>query len=172
MQGPKISPRDAPMGFGRNDSHLVVNDEGETCKAFDSQGKMLWKAPARAKGVNGNDWRYKNADTPPGLYLLGQIYNDYERWKQTGHIHDYGAMMSFGWITFDMVDLEGQEVAVGRGGICLHGGGSVHGFDQAWDPRQPFLARTHGCVRMHNEDLLKLVLPLYKKGLVYVSVYQ
>jgi hypothetical protein len=79
--------------------------------------------------------------------------------------------MGYGWYSFDMEELEGQEVAVGRAGIMLHGGGSACGWPGAWALQQP-LHPTLGCVRLHNVDLREKVLPLYRQGTVYVGVFQ
>lgn len=173
LVGPSKSPHD--FNFQRNDSHLIVNDVSETVKAFNYSGKLLWTKPALARGVAGKDYRNRNADTPPGLYRLGQHYNDYAgvgavaKWSRT--------RMAFGWHTFDMITLDLGEDAVGRAGICLHGGGSACGWPGAWAPLQQDLTYgglpyTHGCVRMYNKDLHEFVLPLYEQGKVFVSVYQ
>lgn len=148
------------FGFKDSDYHLVVSDRTEDVKAFDSTGKLLWKAPALARGVNGSDWRYQGADTPPGIYKLGVVYRDFE----TGNLDP-----AYGWYTFDMIDLEGQETGIGRAGICLHGGGS--GCPDPFADYQPLLP-TFGCVRMHNADLRDKVLPLYESSTIFLSVFQ
>jgi hypothetical protein len=79
--------------------------------------------------------------------------------------------MAYGWYSFDLVELEGQEAKYGRGGIMIHGGGSACGWPGAWAPMQRLFS-THGCVRMHNQHLKDHLLPLTKKGTVFVSVYQ
>lgn len=148
------------FGFKQGDYHLVMSDVTEQMSAFDSNGKKLWTIPALAKGVNGEDWRYTGADTPPGIYKLGVVYRDIE----TGNLDP-----AYGWYTFDMEDLEGQETDNGRSGICLHGGGSA-----APDPQHPYqpLLPTYGCVRVHNQDLRDRILPLYEQSTVYLSVHQ
>lgn len=148
------------FGFKSGDYHLVMSDRTEEIKAFDYTGKLLWKAPALAKGVNGDDWRHVGADTPPGIYRLGTVYRDIE----TGNLDP-----AYGWYTFDMEDLEDQETGIGRSGICLHGGGSGCPDPQA--EYQPLLP-TFGCVRMRNQDLRDRVLPLYNSGTVFLSVFQ
>jgi hypothetical protein len=168
MIGPKKKPQD--FGFKQGDSHLIVNDITETIKAFSHDGKLLWELPCLARG-QGSDYEYKltNTDTPPGLYRIGAIYRDYE---QVGADPSFDrTLMAFGWYSFDMEELEGQEARYGRGGIMLHGGGSANGWPGAWAPMQPLFA-THGCVRMHNQHLRDKVLPLTKTGKVYISVYQ
>lgn len=168
MISPKLRPQD--VGFGKDDSHIIVNDWVETATAFDSEGRQLWSTRAMAKGVNGdNTLNIVGGDTPPGLYVLGSRTHDY---NISGASPRYSRdLRSYGWIFYDMVECEDQERSRGRSEIGLHGGGSAAGWPGAWEPRQP-LYPTYGCVRMHNIDLLELVDPLYNKGKVYVSVYQ
>ncbi|WP_019501640.1 L,D-transpeptidase family protein [Pseudanabaena sp. PCC 6802] len=166
MIGPKRKPQE--FGFSANDFHLIVNDVSETVKAYSYDGKLLWELPCLARGQYGeNEWRWAQSDTPPGLYLLGDVYRDLENADSVpAHVKK-----SYGWITFDMGDLEGNEDGNNRAGICLHGGGSACGWPGAWEPYQT-LYPTYGCVRMHNADLTNSVLPLYEKGRVFLSVYQ
>ena len=111
MIGPKRTPKD--FGFRAGDTHIVVNDSTETAKAYNHDGKLLWEIPALARG-QGTDYEFKytNTDTPPGLYKIGQVYNDYAR---VGDNPGYDrTLMAYGWISFDLVELEGQET-VGQG---------------------------------------------------------
>jgi len=164
LLGPKTS---APVKAG--DSYLLVNDRDQDMEAFDHTGKVLWKVPCLARGQRAdNDWKHSSTDTPPGLYKLGQHYPDYE---QNPNPPCSDTAMSYGWYSFDLVELEGQEVKVGRAGIMLHGDGSGCGWPGAWAPIQPLLP-TLGCIRLHNVDLRDKVLPLYKQGTVYVGVFQ
>lgn len=168
MIGPKKSPRN--FGFRKGDSHLIVNDIVETMKAYSFEGQLLWEIPALARG-QGSDSEFKlvRTDTPPGLYRISTIHKDYE---QVGNEPAFDrTLRSYGWYSFDLVDLEGQESRYGRAGIMIHGGGSAAGWPLAWAPRQPLFS-THGCVRLHNIDLRDKILPLTKTGTVYVSVYQ
>jgi hypothetical protein len=168
MIGPKKRPHD--FGFKSGDSHIIVNDIVETAKGYSFDGKLLWEVPALARG-QGSDYEFRQVrtDTPPGLYKIGQIYRDYEK---VGANPSYSReLMSYGWYSFDLIDLEGQESKLGRAGIMIHGGGSACGWPGAWAAKQP-LYSTHGCVRMHNQDLRDKLLPLTKTGTVYVSVYQ
>jgi len=167
MIGPKKKPQD--FGFKQGDTHIIVNDITEKAKAYDFSGKLLWELPALARG-QGSDFEFKlnNTDTPPGLYKIGTIYKDYEKDSTPSYSRD---VMAFGWYSFDLVELEGQEAKHGRAGIMVHGGGSACGWPGAWQPMQK-LYSTHGCVRMHNQHLKDHILPLTKKGTVYVSVFQ
>jgi len=164
MAGPQ---KPAPVQPG--DSYLLVNDRDEDMEAYDHTGKILWKVPCLARGQGADtDWSHTNTDTPPGLYKLGQLYADYE---QNPNPPCSDTAMAYGWYSFDMEELEGQEVAAERAGIMLHGGGSACGWPGAWAPQQP-LHPTLGCVRLHNADLRDKVLPLYRQGTVYVGVFQ
>ena len=168
MIGPTKRPQD--FGFKQGDTHIVVNDVVETAKAYDFSGKLLWEIPALARGQGSDiEFRVVRTDTPPGLYKLGTVYKDFER-VGTNPSFDR-TLMSYGWYSFDMNELEGQVSKYGRSGIMLHGGGSAAGWPGAWAPKQPLFA-THGCVRIYNIDLRDKILPLYNKGTIYISVYQ
>jgi len=164
MAGPRIA---APVKPG--DSYLLVNDRDEDMEAYDHTGAFLWRIPALARGQGADtDWSHTNTDTPPGLYKLGTLYADYE---QNPNPYCSDTAMAYGWFSFDMEELENQEVAAGRAGIMLHGGGSACGWPEAWAPRQT-LHPTLGCIRIHNIELRDKVLPLYRQGTVYVGVFQ
>ena len=167
--GPSKTPHD--FGFKAGDTHLIVNDQNETLKAFDSDGAQLFSIPCLARGQRGDrDWFTRGSDTPPGLYRLGAIYNDIGQYgAQPTYCND--AMLSYGWLSFDMESLDGNEERAGRAGIMLHGGGTACGWPGAWSPRQE-LYPTLGCVRLHNIDLRDKILPLTKKGTVFLSCYQ
>ena len=166
MIGPKKTPKN--FGFKEGDSHIIVNDASHTAKAYDFSGKLLWEVPCLPEGQI-DDYHFPQGNTPPGLYKIGAVYKDYER------VGDEPAfdrtLMAYGWYSFDLVELENQEAGNGRAGIMMHGGGSMDGWPGAWAPKQP-LCTTYGCVRFHNQDLRDHLLPLTKKGTVYVSVYQ
>lgn len=163
MVGPRIK---APVKPG--DSYILINDRDEDAEAYDHAGNFLWKRAALARG-QGQNWRANRGDTPPGLYKIGQIYRDREQYGSSPAYDQ--TLMSYGWYSFDLIDLENQEAGNGRAGIMLHGGGSACGWPEAWKPRQR-LYPTHGCIRMRNVDLRDLVLPLTQKGTVYVGVHQ
>jgi hypothetical protein len=167
MVGPKKWPE-----LKAGDHHLVVDDKAETVVAFNHKGQRLWSVAALARGQSTEtDWRSRASDTPPGLYKIGTIYRDYEADPSKTFTAERRA---YGWYSFDLVGLEGQEgpgSRDGRDGIMLHGGGSACGWPGAWLPLQP-LHPTLGCIRMHNRDLRDLVLPLAAMGTIYVSVWQ
>jgi hypothetical protein len=165
--GPKKNPKD--FGFSDNDYHLIVNDQNEKVKAFNAKGELLWEFYCLARGQGSDyEWKLTNTDTPPGLYKIGAVYRDYENDPSATYSRE---KMSYGWYSFDLIDLEGQENKNGRAGIMIHGGGSACGWPGAWAAYQK-LYSTHGCVRMHNQHLKDYLLPLTEKGDVFVSVYQ
>ena len=165
--GPKKSPRD--FGFKAGDFHIIINDGTETAKAYDILGRLLWEVPALARGQYGDkQYQLPLSDTPPGLYKIGAVYRDYLEKPNPSFDR---TLMAYGWFSFDLVELEQQEIRYGRAGIMIHGGGSACGWPGAWAPYQP-LYPTHGCVRMRNADLAR-VEALYKPfNTVYVSVFQ
>lgn len=160
---PKTTPRD--YGFKSGDHHLVVNALTNTVKCFSSGGALIWEKPALPVGQRP-EWQEYSGDTPPGVYRIGQVWDDHKRYA--GRIPLNRTTRAYGWITFDLVDLEGNEDGSGRAGIAIHGGGS-----SLPDPLAPYqrLVPTLGCIRMHNADLL-LIRDLLKTGNVYVSVTQ
>lgn len=166
--GPKKTPAD--FGFKLGDFHIVVNDIAQEATAFDYQGKQLWKVKALARGAGSDyEYRHKNTDTPPGIYRIGQVYKDYEQVGEKPAFNQ--TLLSYGWYSFDLIELENQEAKHVRAGIMIHGGGSACGWPGAWVPMQQ-LFFTHGCIRMHNIDLRDKLLPLTKSGTVFVSVFQ
>lgn len=169
MVGPAKSPRD--FGMKPNDSHLIVNDRAQTLTAWSGDGKRLFVTPALARGQGRDDqWEQQSTDTPPGLYRLGQVWNDIAIHGENPAIIT-PTMQSYGWVTIDMVELENQEARYGRAGICIHGGGTALGARGSWAPQQP-LVPTLGCVRVRNHVLRDQILPLMKQGTVYISVFQ
>ena len=168
LTGPAKRPQD--FGFTSGDTHLVVNDAAESLRAFAFGGAQLFTIPALARGQGReNQWTETNTDTPPGLYKIDTIYDDVAR---VGLSPPYDrTLQSYGWISFDLEELEAQERRHNRAGIMMHGGGSACGWPAAWAPRQP-LHPTYGCIRIHNVDLRDRILPLTQTGTVFVSVYQ
>jgi hypothetical protein len=156
------------FGFKSGDTYVLVDADKAVAKAFDFEGNQVFAIPCTATGQNPQ-WRNNSGDTPPGLYKIGEIYNDYAR---VGANPEYDrTLMSYGWITFDLVDLEGNEDNNARAGICWHGGGSGCGWPGAWASGQELLP-TLGCLRSHNVHLLEKILPRTKLGTVFVAVYQ
>lgn len=166
VTAPKRTPNE--FGFKNGDHHIVVNAATKIAKFYGFDGRLLYDADCRAQGMNP-DWHVNQGDTPPGLYKLGLVYADYEA-AGTNPSFDR-TLRSFGWYSIDMVDLEGNEDGNGRAGLMLHGGGTACGWPGAWAPYQE-LYDTYGCLRMHNKSIRDKVIPLLRKGTVFVSVHQ
>jgi len=169
LTGPKKKPSLKPGDF-----HLVMNDASETLRAFDHTGHQLWSIPALARGQDKDtEWKRQGSDTPPGLYRVGQVYRDYD--EAGANPAKTTNRMAYGWYSFDLIGLEGQEGGGsrwGRDGVMVHGGGTACGWPGAWAPRQA-LHPTLGCIRCHNIDLREKILPLATApGEVYISVWQ
>lgn len=154
------------------DVHVVISDFEDPekfvgqAKCFDHTGKLMWTIDALCKGATP-DYSIRNGDTPPGLYKIG-IVTETQSWENGA------TWASFGRWFLDLVGLENNEERFGRGGCGVHGGGSA--LPNPLISRQKLIP-THGCVRVHNEDLDKLVVPTVKKvqkdgGIVYVSIHQ
>ena len=154
---PRTRPQD--YGFKRGDFHLVANAITNTIKAFDFNGVLLWEVPCLLQGQDERFW-VRGGATPPGTYRIGQVWRDKDNGEMT---------RGYGWIVFDMVDLEGREDGNGRSGIAVHGGGS-----SLADPYAPYqtLVPTLGCIRMHNADLIKVDDLVKTGGTVFISVFQ
>ena len=148
--------------LGPHDLHMVVSGQDNTAKIFNATGKLLRGISALPHGVGGRDWTQHNADTPPGLYLLGDIVPTLTTDPQ--NIHD-----SYGPGYIYLVEQEGQESKYGRGGCGVHGGRQA-------GVEHPELKLTEGCIRIFDEDWLKLAnsLKWTKKtgGQVWVTVIQ
>lgn len=159
--------RPQDFGFKTGDTHIVINGLANSAKAYSTSGKLLWEVKCLPHGQN-NNWKATNGDTPQGLYKIGAVYKDYENNSNPPYSP---TLASYGWYSFDLVELENQEAGNGRAGIMIHGGGSALGWPGAWAPFQDLLA-TLGCVRFHNQDLRDKILPVTKAGTVYVTVRQ
>jgi predicted chitinase len=159
--------RPQDFGFKTGDTHIVVNGLANSAKAYSTSGKLLWEVKCLPHGQN-NNWKATNGDTPQGLYKIGAVYKDYENNSNPPYSP---TLASYGWYSFDLVELENQEAGNGRAGIMIHGGGSSLGWPGAWAPFQD-LVSTLGCVRFHNQDLRDKILPITKAGTVYVTVRQ
>ncbi|MGL5061431.1 MAG: hypothetical protein ACRC62_15770 [Microcoleus sp.] len=155
----------------RGDYHLVVVDDESlptsTMECFDHNGDRLWTRKCLARGQVA-DYGLYSGDTPVGLYYLGEL------WEAASD--DVATCKPYGIHCFDMVSVVDGEDAVGRAGICLHGGGSALGYPGCIEEYQE-LVPTFGCVRMHTIDLRETIYPIWKEcdrngKKVWMSVYQ
>lgn len=144
--------------MGPLDLHIIVNGASQSLMTYQRDGQGIFRCPARCYGQH-NNWRQPNGDTPPGLYRVGQLY-------------DTQGEAAYGQWCLDLEDLQGQETDNGRAGISLHGGGS--GLADPFAPYQGWQS-THGCIRLQNADLAKLVELIqrtkHQGGTVYLTVF-
>lgn len=145
-----------------NDYHSVFDPIGHTMKVF-SRMRLEFECDAHGDGVNGPGFDRSGGDTVPGLYKFGKpIWT--EKSEPVKIWHEYG------FCAIPMIDYQGNEAKEGRDGIMAHGGGSG-----AIDPlakRQGWIP-TLGCIRLQNEDVIKLghfVDKWIVVGTVWVSV--
>lgn len=154
-----------------NDLHVIVNDWesryiGEA-KCYSANGKLLWSIPALCKGVEGSRWDVRSGDTPPGLYAAETI-------TETRSDEPAKTWNAYGRWFIDLVEQEGQESKYGRAGVGWHGGGSS--LENPLALKQP-LVPTLGCIRSHNVDMDKIVIPALREvrskgGTMWVTVNQ
>lgn len=124
-----------------NDLHAIFDDTTNRLKLFDATGRLVFACEARNDAVAGPGFGH-NGDCPRGEFVLAP-----PRPKGTPA---FGA-----WIV-PILDPEagGPMDRYGRAGIGIHGGGS--GLPAPFAARQGWV-KTHGCIRVQNEDLTKLV---------------
>jgi|ERR1017187_5311399 hypothetical protein len=130
----------------KNDFHLVFRARSHQLICFDAGGARRWTLDAHGEGTNGS-YNVVGGNTPPGLYECMKVEKTLST-EGTGIWNAYGP-----WYVW-LQELEGQESSRGRSGVGMHGGGSNSPAPLA--PKQGFYP-THGCVRLQNEDLPRLI---------------
>jgi hypothetical protein len=146
--------------LAEGDVHLIFDDTNNVCKVWRRQaqsGLFLWACEMQNAAVESGFGHY--GWCPRGEFLVGAPSDC--------------RLIPFGYHftpLFD-VDPQGPMHENGRGGIGIHGGGS--GLRDPFLPRQGW-QRTHGCLRVQNEDNARLVLLIRmtqaKKSRVYCRV--
>ena len=142
-----------------HDLHAVFNDDSDLFKIFNKSGTLILKCEMQNRAVAGDGFgRY--ARCPRGEFVLGSP-------RRT-------RSAPFGYWFTPVLDYDDNHKMrdFKRDGIGIHGGGS--GLPDPFAPRQGW-RKTHGCLRVQNEDNQKLV-ELVKKaqakgGRVYLTVY-
>lgn len=135
------------------DFHMVISADTNKGTVFNAKGEKQFTIPCFPWGQHA-DWHATNGDTPPGLYKVGVVYTQVRGRDSRAICNAYGPFC------LDLIDLEGQERDNGRDGVSIHGGGS--GLPDPWADYQ-LLTYTHGCVRVHNKDLVDKLTPLVRK---------
>lgn len=169
MVGPEIDLFKL-SGWKAGCHHIVINDKTNKARIYNFHNQLLRTLPCLARGQFGDlVHSQRNSDTPPGLYVSGQLYDDY---STHGIRAPYSkTRLEYGYFSIDFQELENQEAKHGRGGIMAHGGGTRCGWPGAWEEYQQLFA-TNGCVRFHNAHLRDHIVPLLKTGKIFFSVFQ
>jgi hypothetical protein len=166
LVGPAVRPDLRP-----GDHHLIANDADQTMSAWSSDGRRLWVIPCLCRGQGGDaEWRAPRTDTPPSLFKVGRVWRDFDR---VG-LHPASVpaeLIPFGWYFLELVDQQSLSRDLGRSGFGIHGGGSGLGSSGSWLAYQRLLP-TWGCIRAHNADLRRRIVPLLCSGSIWVSVLQ
>lgn len=141
---------DAHLKVAPGDLHFVANLKTNTLKCFavesDGRSENRYNVPVRGYGANGPGWSVPGGDTPPGPYRAGSLHEIPESDPQSA---------AFGPFFLDLEELNGQEMRYGRAGIGMHGGGS--GLADPWHAARQGWQVTHGCLRLQNEDLMRVM---------------
>jgi hypothetical protein len=169
----KVAPGDIKDRMGDHDVHIVIAED--TAKVWSKDGSQRpvhynnetqLSFAAHTEGVNGPGYEVVGGDTVPGLYLVGGIIPSVEG------VDPDSIFRAYGRYAIELIEQQGQESALGRAGIMMHGGGSAAPDPlaryQGWYP-------THGCVRLQNIVLELYVVPMIRNvhaagGKVWVSV--
>ena len=169
----KPAPGDIKHLMAPHDYHMVIADN--VGKLWTAQGDLYpvrydgelhQSIGAHTQGVNGPGYQITGSDTVPGLYKCGNIIPSIEG------VDPWSIFAAYGRFAIELIEQQGQESALGRAGIMMHGGGSG-----APDPLAPYQGwyPTHGCVRLQNIVLEYAIVPLLRAihgagGDLWVSV--
>jgi len=182
---PKAMP---PLRLG--DLHFVVNatqddkvGEISPAKLYNHSGKLLRQMESLAQGVEGPSYQIVGGDTVPGLYVVSYV-------KRSQPDESEAVWASFAEWYLHLGPAPGfpdPQAEYERSGIGIHGGGSALGIRYkdrllplksrtlCLAPRQKLVA-THGCVRLHNDDMewfAGICLTAYaNRNTVFVTVVQ
>lgn len=147
----KRTTKSAKPKIKAGDIHLVLHARARVLKCFDSEGKLRWSCLARGEGVSGPGWTMESGDTPPGLYSCDQVI------ETRRNEPEYAQLMEVYGPWFISLNDEETRDRGGATGIGIHGGRDRSpGYRPA---RATDLAKTRGCVRVDNTDLVERVVP-------------
>lgn len=135
-----------------NASFIVISKEDMHLRIIDYKGRQVVKYPIACGKNYGNKEKRGDLKTPEGLFHITDIENS------SGWVHDFkdgngeisGAYGPF----FIRLEVPGHK------GIGIHG---TH------KPESIGTRDTEGCVRLYNEDLLKLVEQIHVGMAVFIT---
>jgi hypothetical protein len=146
------------MQLKANDLHAVFNDDSDLFKVFNAKGELVFQCEMQNRAVGGEDFGHWGR-CPRGEFVLGVPV----RTKSA----------PFGYWFTRVLDYDDNHKMrdFKREGIGIHGGGS--GLPDPFAPRQGW-KKTHGCLRVANEDNARIVefvkAAQAKGGRVYLTV--
>ncbi|MDO8527332.1 MAG: DUF6531 domain-containing protein [Deltaproteobacteria bacterium] len=118
---------------------LILDRSRQRMSLFDKNWNNKGGWNVLTKGT-AKTWMQTNGDTPSGLYKIGKLY----RYSHADEL--------FGWGKIDLTPMAGKVMQTKRSGLRIHGGG--HSLkNTAMQKLKP----THGCVRMHNSEVVDLI---------------
>lgn len=141
LRQPSIPQEDIQQtAYRRGNLHIVFSDKQKSMKVYNYRGILLLECAASNEAINPGYGHHGKC--PPGQYRIGQIVRV--------------GTPAFGEFFIPIRDItpDGPLHKYKRIGIGIHSGGSS--LRNPFAPYQPLL-RTHGCIRLHNIDLPKLV---------------
>lgn len=126
--------------------HIVISKETMTLKLYDTNGRVIYNFPIAVGKNFGNKQVEGDMKTPEGTFSVNRI-DDSSLW------------------TYDFKDGKGEiKGAYGPWFIRLNTGHNGIGIHGTHDPNSIGTRVTAGCIRLDNENLLKLK-PLIKSGM-------
>ncbi|MDR2127437.1 MAG: L,D-transpeptidase [Prevotellaceae bacterium] len=121
------------------DSFIIISKQDMKLRRYDLTGNILEEYPVACGRNYGNKKKRGDNKTPEGVFTVQQIQN------ASAWTHDFG-------------DGKGQiKNAYGQYFIRLKTGFQGIGIHGTHDPESIGTRATEGCIRLRNEDLLKIV---------------
>ncbi|MDR3287696.1 MAG: L,D-transpeptidase [Prevotellaceae bacterium] len=138
-------------GVFAQDSFIVISKQDMKLRRYDLTGNVLEEYPVACGRNYGNKKKRGDNRTPEGVFTIQQIQNA-STWT-----HDFG-------------DGKGQiKGAYGQYFIRLKTGFQGIGIHGTHAPESIGTRATEGCIRLRNEDLLKLVKNLQPSMVVIIT---
>lgn len=136
-----------------NSSFVIINKADMTLSIYNYKGDLLQKSDI-ATGKNfGSKQKIGDLKTPEGVFTIASIENA-SNWTHDFKYDSLGEIMGAYGPYFIRLNVPGQK------GIGIHG---TH------DENSIGNRVSEGCVRMHNEDLLKLVNKIKSLSVVVIT---
>ncbi|MDR2065635.1 MAG: L,D-transpeptidase [Prevotellaceae bacterium] len=133
------------------DSFIIISKQDMKLRRYDLTGNLIEEYPVACGRNYGNKKKRGDNKTPEGVFTVQQIQNS------SAWMHDFG-------------DGKGQiKNAYGPYFIRLKTGFQGIGIHGTHDPESMGKRATEGCIRLKNEDLLKLVKNIKTSMVVIIT---